>query len=208
MAEQLPAVHGDVYILFKEVKVGRERVGSITKIAILVSVNVFEKTISRSWWNLYWHLPGLWWILSPFYLQKILSSAEICVLFILELWELYPHSEEAETSCCTGFASKQFSVWSINISIALESSPGTDHDNKWDMDQNYSWNLRLIFVLFSSIDAIHNKGNISAEVKYSANREITFINTATGLRDIFFPYTVLILKAIKSLRSAMPHEVI
>lgn len=47
-----------------------------------------------------------------------------------------------------------------------------------------------------------------AKVKYSENREITFINTATGLRDIFFHYTVLILKVIKSPRSAMPHEVI
>lgn len=39
-------------------------------------------------------------------------------------------SEKAETSCQTGFASKQFSVWSISISTILESSPGTGHDNK------------------------------------------------------------------------------
>lgn len=143
-----------------------------------------------------------------FYLQKNLSSVEIYTPFILELWELYPHSEEAETSCQTGFASRQFSVWSISISIILESSSGTGHNNKWNIEQNDSWTLRIIFVLFSSIDAIHNKGNIFAKVKYSENREITFINTATGLRDIFFHYTVLILKVIKSPRSAMPHGVI
>lgn len=49
MSQQLPAVHGAVYILFKEVKVGSERVGSITKKIILVCVNVFEKTISHIW---------------------------------------------------------------------------------------------------------------------------------------------------------------
>lgn len=119
-----------------------------------------------------------------------------------------PSLWEAETLCQTGFASRQFSVRSISISIILESSPGTGHDNKWDIEQNDSWTLRIVFVLFSSIDAIHNKGNIFAKVKYSENREINFRNTATGLRDIFFHYTVLILKVIKSPRSAMPHEVI
>lgn len=64
------------------------------------------------------------------------------------------------------------------------------------------------FVFSSSIDAIQNKRNIFAKVKYSENREITFVNTATGVRDIFFSYTILILKVTKSPGNAMLHEVI
>lgn len=63
-------------------------------------------------------------------------------------------------------------------------------DSKWNLDKIYSWTLSPILILFCYIDAIQNKGNISAKVKYSEERTITFKSITIWLRDIFFLHSI------------------